>query len=65
MTKASNQEMAFVKLGDVNGAVEIVVFPKLYARTHDLWHDDMVVIVGAGSTKRKTGSLSWLMRQHR
>ena len=59
MTKASNQEMAFVKLGDVNGAVEIVVFPKLYARTHDLWHDDMVVIVG-GRVDEKENRLTIL-----
>ncbi|MDP1722920.1 MAG: DNA polymerase III subunit alpha [Candidatus Gottesmanbacteria bacterium] len=59
MTKASNQEMAFVKLGDMHGAVEVVVFPKLYAKTYDLWNDDTVVIV-VGRVDEKENRLTIL-----
>ncbi len=44
-TKASNQEMAFVKLEDITGTVEIVVFPKTYAKTVEYWVLDTVVSV--------------------
>lgn len=44
-TKAGGQEMAFVKLDDMSGVVEIVVFPKVYARTFAAWHPDSIVWV--------------------
>ncbi len=44
-TKAGNQEMAFVRLADMNASLEIVVFPKVYARSYDAWHADAVVLV--------------------
>ncbi len=42
-TKANNHEMAFVKVEDLDGTIEVVVFPKIYARTADLWHADALV----------------------
>ncbi len=45
MTKSSNQEMAFVKLDDMSGVVEIIVFPKVYARSYTAWATDSVVWV--------------------
>jgi DNA polymerase III subunit alpha len=44
-TKATNQEMAFVKLEDMTGSIEIVVFPKTYARTTDFWVNDQILLV--------------------
>ncbi len=44
-TKASNQEMAFVKIEDMTGSVEIVVFPKTYAKTVEFWVVDAVLAV--------------------
>lgn len=44
-TKASNQEMCFVRLEDMTGSVEIVVFPKTYAKTVEYWVVDSVVSV--------------------
>jgi DNA polymerase-3 subunit alpha len=44
-TKASNQEMCFVRLEDMTGSVEIVVFPKTYAKTMEFWVVDAVVSV--------------------
>ncbi|MBI4066338.1 DNA polymerase III subunit alpha, partial [Candidatus Gottesmanbacteria bacterium] len=60
MTKAGNQEMAFVKLEDMNGSVEVVVFPKVYARSYDLWQKDTVVVV-AGRVDEKDDRLTILV----
>ncbi len=59
-TKASNQEMAFVKLDDMSGVVEIVVFPKVYARTFDAWRTDSVVWV-TGRVDEKDDRLTILV----
>lgn len=59
-TKAGGQEMAFVRLGDMRNTIEIVVFPKVYAKTHDLWRDDMVVIV-SGRVDEKDDRLTILI----
>jgi DNA polymerase-3 subunit alpha len=45
LTKAGNKEMAFVRVEDLTGNIEAVVFPKTYAATSQLWVRDMVVIV--------------------
>jgi DNA polymerase-3 subunit alpha len=44
-TKAGNHEMAFVRLQDTGGSIEIVVFPKVFARTADVWLKDTVVVI--------------------
>ena len=59
-TKAGGQEMAFVRLGDMRNTIEIVVFPKIYARTHDLWRDDTVVVV-SGRVDEKDDRLTILI----
>ena len=45
VTKTSNQEMAFVRIEDLTGSIEVIVFPKLYSRTYDLWSKDQIVVV--------------------
>ncbi len=37
LTKATGAEMAFVKVEDDTGSVDLVVFPKLYKATRDIW----------------------------
>jgi DNA polymerase-3 subunit alpha len=44
-TKANNQEMAFVRLEDTSGSIEIVVFPKLFARNPALWVANQIMLV--------------------
>ncbi len=58
-TKAGNHEMAFVKLEDANGSIEIVVFPKLYAKTISVWQKDAVVLV-SGKVDEKDDRLTIL-----
>ncbi len=43
ITRAGNHEMAFARLEDLTGTIEVVVFPKIYALTADLWKPDRVV----------------------
>ncbi|MEK9143190.1 MAG: DNA polymerase III subunit alpha [Patescibacteria group bacterium] len=59
-TKAGNQEMAFVKLDDRTGVVEIVVFPKVYARSFAVWQADSVVWV-TGRVDEKDDRLTILV----
>ena len=42
-TKTTNSEMAFVRLEDDSGKIDLVVFPKVFERTRDLWIDDSAV----------------------
>ena len=44
-TRTSNNEMAFVRLEDLTGTLELVVFPKIYARTRELWTRDTIIRV--------------------
>jgi len=37
--------MAFVNLEDLQGSVEVVVFPRTYEKTRELWQDDKILIV--------------------
>lgn len=43
VTRAGNHEMAFARLEDLTGTIEVVVFPKIFALTSDLWKTDRVV----------------------
>ncbi|MFN2154306.1 MAG: OB-fold nucleic acid binding domain-containing protein, partial [Anaerolineae bacterium] len=50
--------MAFVHLEDIQGSIEVVVFPRTYAETRDLWQEDKIVIVrGKVDAERREPSL--------
>ena len=40
-----NQPMAFVKVEDLTGGLEMVVFPKVYSQNVGLWKEDQPVII--------------------
>lgn len=44
-TKRDGQEMAFVTLFDETGAIEAVVFPRLYQRKKEIWNSNTVVMI--------------------
>ena len=47
ITKSGGQEMAFVKLSDLSGSIELVVFPRIYGRMkQNLVLDHVVVVKG-------------------
>ncbi len=37
--------MAFVNLEDLQGNIEVIVFPNIYEKTRELWQDDKILIV--------------------
>lgn len=45
ITKNGNHEMAFIRLSDLTGSCEIVIFPRLYAIAKNLLNPDVIVII--------------------
>ncbi len=45
LTKKNNSEMAFATLNDGSGDIELVIFPKLYAKTKEYWLADKPILV--------------------
>ena len=45
LTKKNNSEMAFVTLDDGTGNIELVVFPKIFSDTKELWVNDNPVLI--------------------
>lgn len=60
ITKSSNAEMAFIRLSDLTGTIELVVFPKVYARTKANLISDSVLIV-KGKVDEKDDRLTLLV----
>lgn len=44
-TKKTGAEMAFVKLDDGTGTIEVVVFPKVFKDTRDFWNEGRPLLV--------------------
>jgi DNA polymerase-3 subunit alpha len=59
VTKTSNQEMAFVRVSDLSGTIEVVVFPRVYAIIKNVLISDTVVLV-KGKMDEKDGRLMLL-----
>ena len=45
--------MAFVKLDDFTGAIELVIFPSVFERTRYLWRQDAVILVKGNIYERE------------
>ena len=54
-TKKAGKEMAFVKLEDDTGTIEMVVFPKIFASTKSLWIKDKALLVNGKIESRGDG----------
>jgi DNA polymerase-3 subunit alpha len=57
LTTKKGDTMAFVRLEDLQGAVEVTVFPQLYKDQRALWAADKIVIVG-GKADLRNGRVS-------
>lgn len=55
VTKKSNSEMAFATLQDDTGKIDLVIFPKVYASSKDVWIKDKVVLVEGKFERREEG----------
>ncbi len=52
----NGKPMAFVELEDVQGTIEVVIFPRVYEETHEMWQEEKVVMVrGKVDTKGGNG----------
>lgn len=45
ITKNGGNEMAFGRIEDDTGSIEVVIFPKIYSKSKNLWIKDQVVII--------------------
>ncbi len=59
ITTKNGQKMAFVKLADMSGEIELVLFPSIYQQTAGIWERDRVVLVRGkvNARDRQTGEL--------
>lgn len=59
-TKKNNEKMAFVRIADLTGSLECVVFPKTYETVKNLCKEDQLVII-KGKISERNGELSLLI----
>jgi DNA polymerase-3 subunit alpha len=63
-TTKKGDEMAFVTLEDLQGTCDVVVFPKVWANTKNVWQPERILVVGGKveAGRRDTPSLlcSWV-----
>jgi DNA polymerase-3 subunit alpha len=59
-TKKNNEKMAFVRIADLTGSLECVVFPKTYETVKNLCREDQLVII-KGKISDRNGELSLLI----
>ena len=45
ITTKKGEPMAFVGLEDLQGSIEVIVFPSVYGKTQQLWQEDKILIV--------------------
>ena len=45
ITTKKGEPMAFVGLEDLQGSIEVIVFPSVYEKTQQLWQEDKILIV--------------------
>ena len=58
ITTKNGQKMAFVKIEDEFGEIELILFPSIYQQTIGIWERDRIVIVrGKVSAKDREGNL--------
>ncbi len=62
LTKKNNTEMAFVKSEDTSGAIDIVVFPKLYQEVKNLLQDGKVVVI-TGKADLREDEISFIVEK--
>lgn len=57
ITTKNGQKMAFIKIEDLSGEIEVVLFPNAYQQTVGLWERDRVVLIrGKVQSKDKDGN---------
>jgi DNA polymerase-3 subunit alpha len=62
VTKTKNNEMAFIKLEDTTGTIEIVIFPKIFSTCVPFLKNDAVIEV-SGRIDKKDDRLTLLAEE--
>lgn len=58
VTRRTGQEMAFVRVEDDTGSLDLVVFPKIFQRTREVWVDNRPLLVsGRVDTREEAPSI--------
>lgn len=57
ITKKNNGEMAFVNLFDETGSIEVIVFPKIFSKTKDIWQVNQPIML-KGKIDNREGTLT-------
>ncbi|HJX45553.1 MAG TPA: DNA polymerase III subunit alpha [Patescibacteria group bacterium] len=52
ITKRGGKEMAFAKIEDTTGSINLVIFPSIYSETKSLWIEDNIILVNGKIDKR-------------
>jgi DNA polymerase-3 subunit alpha len=69
ITTRNGEKMAFVKINDLAGEIELVLFPKTYKQYIEIWQRDRIVLVGGrisgGRGQRDSGELKLLVDEAR
>ena len=58
ITTKNGQKMAFVQLADESGGMELVLFPKIFEQTRELWQPDKVLLATGKISHRGQGGSS-------
>lgn len=59
ITTKNGQKMAFIKLEDQSGEIEVILFPNAFQQTLGLWQRDRIVLIrGKVNAKDREGKLS-------
>lgn len=61
-TKKTNAEMAFAKIEDETGSIELVVFPKIYEISKQYWEADQIVLL-TGKADIREDQLSFVVEE--
>lgn len=58
VTRRTGQEMAFVRVEDETGSLDLIVFPKIFQRTRDVWVDNRPLLIsGRVDTREESPSI--------
>ncbi len=58
ITTKNGQKMAFVKIADRHGEIELILFPSVYQQTTGMWERDKIIMVnGKVTAKDRSGNL--------
>jgi DNA polymerase III alpha subunit len=65
ITTKNGAKMAFVKLADTHSEIEVIVFPKIYDKTADIWQRDQITLVSGRIDSTRDGEAKLIAEEAR